>query len=329
MNQQSELNGSTAASFQLHNSMVEESHLVVRNSSTQALYGFCSTYYWNGIGTIGGIFVDPARRNLSIGHSLHQRAIRALLRKNGVTRIQLGLGLPGVYLGVPTTDRAEANHLMRWFANMGWTSEMSRHLSTMIIRNLSTWSPPEDLVKAVQQAPLEFDLLQGLENAESVMEHVQNYATPDIVELYRLALQDFGTCGVVRAKSPNDGVLVGSVIVCRPGSNISTYVPCLSHTETGGIVAPLVAHTTVQSSTILHGLILLGIRQNKTHRLKSSILTYVSRHSHRFIRTFRDGRADVLQVDGDTNGDSLSTIGFETLRSFEQISCSPASISLV
>lgn len=281
VNQQSELTGSTAASFQLSNSAVEESHFVVRNSSTQALYGFCSTYFWDGIGMIGGIFVDPAKRNLSIGHSLHQRAIRALLKKKRIEKIQLGLGLPGVYLGIPTTDRAEANHLKRWFSNMGWTSEYSKHLSSMIIRDLSSWSPPEDLVKAVQHAPLEFDLLQGFEGSESVVEHVTNHASPDILELYKIALQDFGTCGVVRAKNATDGSLVGSVIVCRPGSLISTHIPSLSQVESaiGGIVAPLVAHTTVPTSIILHGLILLGIRQNKTHRLKSSILTHVNIHS--------------------------------------------------
>jgi len=285
-NQRCELNGSTAASFQLTSSAVEENHLVVRNSSTQALYGFCSTYYWEGIGMIGGIFVDPTKRNLSIGHSLHQRAIRALLRKPGITRVQLGLGLPGVYLGVPTTDRTEANHLMRWFANMGWASESSRHLSTMVIRDLFSWTPPEDLVKAVQHAPLEFDLLQGLENSESVIEHVQNHASPDILELYKIALQDFGTCGVVRAKNSNDGTLVGSVIVCRPGSNISIYMPALSQQPeglTGGIVAPIVAHSTIQASIILHGLVLLGIRQTKTHRLQTSVLTYVNTH-YLFVR---------------------------------------------
>lgn len=227
---------------------------------------------------IGGIFVDPAKRNLSIGHSLHQRAIRALLKKKGIAKVQLGLGLPGVYMGVPTSDRAEANHLKQWFANMGWTLESSRHLSSMIIRDLSTWIPPEDLVKSVQHAPLEFDLLQGLENAESAIEHVANHASPDILELYKIALQDFSRCGVVRAKNPQDGSLVGSVIVCKPGSIISTYIPSLSQfgSSVGGIVAPIVAHTTVQTSVILHGLILLGIRQNKTNVLKSSILTYVN-----------------------------------------------------
>lgn len=308
VNQQSELSGSTAASFQLNNSFVEENHLVVRNSSTQALYGFCSTYYWDGIGMIGSIITDPAKRNLSIGHSLHQRAVRALLRKKGVAKIQLG-GFPGVYLGIPTSDRAQANQLRRWFANMGWTPESSRHFSTMIIRDNFNWAAPQTLVKAVQNAPLEFDLLQGAEWAGSITEHVKNHASPDILGLYKMALQDLSTCAIVRARSSIDGTLVGSVIVCRPGSQVSIYIPsCLSQNEAsiGGIIAPLVTHGTVQASVILNGLILLGIKQNKAYRLKSSILTY---------------------VDEEMNRENLSTIGFEIARSFEQISCSAASLT--
>jgi beta-N-acetylhexosaminidase len=42
----SELSGATSNSFLLGNPEVVESHFVVRNSSTQALYGFCSTYFF-------------------------------------------------------------------------------------------------------------------------------------------------------------------------------------------------------------------------------------------------------------------------------------------
>ncbi|KAK4994134.1 hypothetical protein LTR66_005761, partial [Elasticomyces elasticus] len=67
-NQRSELSGSSSNSFLLRHPEVLESHFVVRNSSTQALYGFCSTYFFkaSGTGVIGAVFVDPTRRKLSI-----------------------------------------------------------------------------------------------------------------------------------------------------------------------------------------------------------------------------------------------------------------------
>lgn len=117
----SELASATSNSFLLRQSDVLESHFVVRNSSTQALYGFCSTYFFKatGTGVIGALFVDPARRKLSIGHSLHSRAIRTLLQREGIRRFQLGSRLPSVYLGIPSGHTSERKRLRSWFANLG------------------------------------------------------------------------------------------------------------------------------------------------------------------------------------------------------------------
>ena len=59
---------------------------------------------------------------------------------------------------------------------------------------------------------------------------------PEVVELYRFALQE-KNCGVVRAKNTADSLL-GTVIICRSTSQLSTYIPCLHsirHEEVGGI----------------------------------------------------------------------------------------------
>ena len=113
----SELSGATSNSFLLNNTEVTESHFVVRNSSTQALYGFCSTYFFRttGTGVIGAVFVDPGRRKLSIGHSLHNRAIRTLLQSQGIKRFQIGSRLPSIYLGIPTGHGGERKRLRSWF----------------------------------------------------------------------------------------------------------------------------------------------------------------------------------------------------------------------
>ena len=119
--QRSELAGATSTTFLLRQSDVAETHFVVRNSSTQTLYGFCSTYFFKttGTGIIGALFVDPNRRKLSIGGSLYKRAIRALITTKGVKRFQLGSRLPSMYLGIPTGHGAERKRLRQWFANFG------------------------------------------------------------------------------------------------------------------------------------------------------------------------------------------------------------------
>ena len=63
-------------------------HFVVRNSSTQALYGFVATYFTSGVGIIGALFVDPSKRNVSIGRSLLRRALKNL--KQLMERIRQG-----------------------------------------------------------------------------------------------------------------------------------------------------------------------------------------------------------------------------------------------
>ena len=85
MKSSSVLVGSSSAAFIVIHQSVDEIHFVVRNSSTRALYGFCTTYFFQsrGIGVFGFVFVDPERRRLFIGSSLHNRAIKHLLQKAG------------------------------------------------------------------------------------------------------------------------------------------------------------------------------------------------------------------------------------------------------
>jgi beta-N-acetylhexosaminidase len=308
-NPQSGLLGATAASFELSSNSIgvcegiEESHFVVRNSSTHALYGFCSTHFYNGTGMVGAIFVDPAKRNLSIGHSLHQRAIRGLLQKRGIKKLQLGLGLPAIYLGIPTSDKTEGARLKRWFATNGWDILSPRLLYSMFIRNVSTWAPPEGLLQSMQRASFGFDLIHGRENSEAVLDHVQMNASPEVLELYRLALNDPKTCSIVRAKSPVDGSLVGSVIICRQGTRLATFMPVLisAGESVGGILAPVVS-ASPQAGVVLQGLALMGIQQNKAHRSTTCVLNWAQ---------------------GDDR-DVLMGMGFEVFQSFEQFSCAPA-----
>lgn len=293
----------SAQSFELFNPVVEESHFVVRNSSTQALYGFVATYFTKGTGYIGAIFVDPSKRNVSVGRSLHRRAMRALLQRQGIKKVQLGLAFPGVFLGIPVD---ETGSIKSWFTNLGWDVQFPRRITNMAIGELSAWAAPEGLVQSLQRAPFGFDLIHGLDNAESVLDHVATHASPDVVELYRFALQD--NCGVVRAKSTDDGHmgtvnLLGTVIICRPGSNLANFTPLLhaiSDQNVGGIVAPIVPSTS-NSTLLLQGLAFMGVRQNKAHKAARSVLSWVLDDSY----------------------EPLSAMGFEVQQAFDEITNSP------
>ncbi|KAH8666404.1 beta-hexosaminidase [Xylariales sp. PMI_506] len=289
---------SSAQSFELFNPSVDEQHYVVRNSSTQALYGFVATYYTKGLGAIGALFVDPTKRNLSIGRSLHRKAIKALLQKPGIKKLQLGFSFPGMFPGVPVD---ESGSIRSWFTNVGWDAEFPRRVTNLAIEDLSSWSAPEGLTQSIQRHLISFDLIHGLENGETVLNHVATHASPDVVELYRFALQA-NDCGVVRAKSTND-TLLGTVIVCRPGSILASYLPLLKSTNEvsfGGIIAPIVP-STPQSTLLLQGLVFMGVRQNKAHKSPKSIVSRVLDDSYEL----------------------LGSMGFEVQQSFDEITNSP------
>lgn len=268
------LKSTKAATFELHNQNIKEAHFIVRNSSTGALYGFVATYFINGVGNIGALLVDPSKRNVSIGRSLHKRALKSLGQQRGLKKVQIGMAFPGVFLGVPLD--IEVNTVKDWFGNSGWDTQFPRRLTNMIISDLDHWVVPEGLLQSIQRANISFDLIHGLENAESVLHHVRSNATPEVMELYTFALSENKTCGIVRAKDPS-GNLIGTVIICRQGSPLVTYVPPLAseRNDVAGIVAPIVPSTS-QATLVLQGLALMGVRQSKSHKAAKTVLSWVS-----------------------------------------------------
>lgn len=267
------LKTTTAVSFELANSSITEAHFVVRNSSTQALYGFVATYFTAGVGMLGALFVDPTKRNVSIGRSLHRRALKTLTQRSGIKKVQIGMSFPGIFLGIPLDT--DVNVVKEWFATSGWDTQFPRRLTNMIIPDLPAWSAPEGLLQSIQRANISFDLIHGLDNADSVLNHVRANANPEILELYRSALSETKSCGIVRAKDIN-GHLVGTIIICRQNSPLVGHMPpLLSHTEDiGGILAPIVPSGPSAAST-LQGLAWMGIRQNKSHKAAKTVLGLV------------------------------------------------------
>ncbi|KAL8715130.1 MAG: hypothetical protein Q9220_001087 [cf. Caloplaca sp. 1 TL-2023] len=315
VNQRSELFGCSSTTFLLHNRGIEESHFVVRNSSTRSLLGFCCTYFFRSTasGVIGAILVDPDRRKLSIGRSLHSRAIRSLRQRGDVKRFQLGSRLPGVYLGIPTNNNVERKRLRRWFAGIGWNTALSRPVCSMILKDLSTWKAPEKISRSMQQADaenaVEFELVHGPEYAESIIDHIKTSSRQGVLEVYQLALADHSSCGIIRARQPKDKRVLGSVVLCSPGASWAEALPALKDTNdiTWAISSPVISPSVGEYSTMLQGLILLGIRQIKQQQADAVLLDC---------------------VDGDGHFDSLSAMGFSVLHNFEEVSCDADSMSV-
>ncbi|KAF2867569.1 glycoside hydrolase superfamily [Massariosphaeria phaeospora] len=311
-NQRSELSSATSNSFILHHPEVEEAHFVVRNSSTQALYGFCSTYFFKqaGTGVIGALFVDPQRRKLSIGHSLHNRAIRTLLQREGIKRFQLGSRLPSIFLGIPTGHGAERKRLRSWFANLGWNAALSRPVCNMVARNLLNWTPPEGMAKSLSSAGFQFDLVYGWDYAGPVLDHIKTSNRQGLAEVYKLALSDPSSCGIIRAKRPDDGALVATVVLYNHHSRLSDFIPPLKdlNEAAGGISSPVVSPGVGEYSTLLQGLILLGMRQIKAQGCNACLLDY---------------------MDGDGNFDGFSAMGFDVMHNFEEVSCDAATWTMI
>ena len=326
--QRSELLGVTSSSFLLRKEEIDEAHFVVRNSSTQALYGFCSTYFFpsTGTGVIGALIVDPSRRKLSIGHSLHNRAIRTLLQRKGMKRFQLGTRLPGIYLGIPAANPVERKRLRQWFANRGWNTALSRPVCSVVLRNLATWTPPDIIIQNLQGTDVSYDLVHGWDYADTVLEHIKTNTRQGVAEIYRMALGGAPDCGIIRARRQGDGMILGTVVVYNERSSLAEHMPALrsTHTLTGGISSPIISPSVGDYASVIQGLTFLGIKQIRRQGADAVILDCVScsfpvdRHN-----------LTMTKVDGDSNFDFLSAMGFSMLHSFEEVNCDAATWTIM
>ena len=274
------LAGCTWNAFLLSHHTVEECHFVVRNSSTKALYGFCATYFFpsTGTGALGSVFVDPERSKLSIGHSLHNRAMKSLLQKSGLKRLQLGSRLPSVFLGIPSNNNLERKRLRQWFSTIGWDTAQSRPVCSMLLTDLTSWSVSEHLVSSLKSAEIEFDLVYGLDHAESIHDLLNTSSRQGIMEIYQLALADQTGSGIIRARRRNDETVIGTVAVYNAASSWSQAIPALHHRTDdviGGISSPVISPSVGEYSTLLQGLVLMGIKQHQRQQASAVLLDYV------------------------------------------------------
>ncbi|ERF72420.1 hypothetical protein EPUS_06049 [Endocarpon pusillum Z07020] len=306
------LAGVSSRTFLLRCADVEEAHFIVRNSNTKELYGFCSTYYFisTAVGAIGSIIVDPNKRKLSIGRSLYHRAMRMLAQKNGIKKYQLGTRIPNIFLGIPTVDTAEHRRLRQWFVNMGWKIASSQMRLNMILRNLPTWNPPDGLSHTLSNPDIKFDLVYGMGYAEAVLDHVRTHSTTGVYEIYQLALADKASCGIIRAKRPEDGSILASLVLYKSDSKLAGFVPALGDSKVlaGGISSPVISPSISDPASLMQGLLLLGIRQIKKQGANAIVLDC---------------------IESDKAVGNLVALGFSTLHTFEEITCETSTWAMI
>merc|ERR1711981_468900 len=146
----------------------------------------------------------------------------------------------------------------------------------MIARNLSEWCPPDGMAKSLQSAGAEFDLIYGWDYAGPILDHVKTSNRQGLAEVYKLALNEPTACGIIRAKRPQDGALLGTVVLYNVQSHLAEYVPAMKDVNevAGGISSLVISPSAGDYSTLLQGLILLGIRQIKQQGCTACVLDY-------------------------------------------------------
>jgi beta-N-acetylhexosaminidase len=99
--------------------LVLSQHFIVRNSSTQAVYGFCATYYIEALsrGCIAAIVVGTEHRGKGIGHSLHQHALKHLQKFANIETVHFGSDLPAIFAGIPNRLSSHQLGLRNWVKN--------------------------------------------------------------------------------------------------------------------------------------------------------------------------------------------------------------------
>jgi beta-N-acetylhexosaminidase len=179
-----------------------------------------------------------------------------------------------------------------------------------VLRTLQTFQPPEGLVHSLQSAEVTYDLVHGWDYADSIIDHVKTNSRQGVMDIYKVALGGAPHCGIIRARRPQDGAILGSVVIYNERASLAEHMPAMkaTHASTGGISSPVISPSVGEYATLLQGLILLGIKQIRRQGAEAVIVDC---------------------VDADSNFDWLTELGFSTLHSFEEVNCDAATWTMV
>lgn len=161
-------------------------HFVVRNPVTGDLLGLAATYTIilsssQSIGSLALLMVSPTHRNLGIGLSLHEVAVRHLSNTHGVVSIQLGSIFPRLFPGLPVNIPDDDSD---WFAHRGW--KFGERYVFDLFMDIDNWLPPDTILRPMEAKGVSFSRCTPEQfNALIEFEHRNFGDYPGWVEKYQ------------------------------------------------------------------------------------------------------------------------------------------------
>ncbi|KAL4892954.1 glycoside hydrolase superfamily [Aspergillus ambiguus] len=242
---------------------------VVKNTSTQSIYGVVVTSYMHCIlrGSLVLLFVDPERRRLGIGQSLYQRAILHLRQQKNARDIQLGSELPALIPGIPAGfgTSLERTHLKNWLSSRGWTRSTQGHNTILKILDIESCTP------LLAPNPLRWSpAVLGREEFHQldIVSHINKYLKPyahdksallqpaAIEELYCCAREPSSNVDILIVRDSNSGVVVGAALFHGQNSSLAQYFPYLGPS---GSLSGILVDPSDHGPDILSSILLMAI----------------------------------------------------------------------
>lgn len=316
---------------------LDQTHFIVRNSSTGGLYGFCGTWVHkhSNVGCIMVLLVSPMRRGMSIGRSLHERAIKYLQTERNVSKIMLGSKVPSLFEGIPLsshsnhgllqplnasetlstrslTESSKVN-LVEWFRHMGWSipSAVRRsstqqantfYVHSMLLSDLKHWDAP-----LLPESTVIFEQCTTPEQVSLVQTFIlQEYGSRSeyagMAELYQTAFSPASHATVIIGTIQS--TVVGSLILFTRPSTLEVYMPWILEFEdarVGGLCGFAIDsgnHNYHNVADTKLGLITYGLETFKRQKILE--------------------RCAIAGIEGDDT-DILRMVGFQNWRIFLQV----------
>lgn len=297
-----------------------QKHFVVRNSSTNVLYGIVMTWVHSSYvssatqpsktGSILTLIVDKSKRHQLIGRNLINRAMRYLNTEAGCRNVQLGSSLPLIMF---SNESKNESQLLSFYSSCGWNVNKDARLpvqNVFILRDLINWSMPPKFLRELTMVGVRFDICLNLETIYPLIKD----ASESTNKIYNEAISYLNRPAAYEAKIiialDHAQNVVGSIVIFNSISALSWYYPFIKEEEldrdalVGGLFAPVIdASYTSLSNILTLGLISSGITYLRTNFNIASNNTKMNQ---------------CIMIDAPGEKTEALNIGFEPWKSFHE-----------
>lgn len=263
----------------LNNNASTQKHFVVRNSSTNVLYGIVLTWIHTQyrpkpqiLGAISVLLVDKSKRHQLVGKNLLNRAMRYLTAEAGCTSVQLGTALPLLIFVDDLTNETQATAFCN---SCGWTINQDSRLpiqNVLLLRDVMRWSVPPQMLRELTMVGVRFDICLTRDTVYTLMKNCKETAK----RIYEEAISCLDLPAAYEAKIivalDHAQRIVGSIVIFNSLSALARFFPFIKEAEpnkdalVGGLFAPIIDASYTSLSNILKlGLISSGITYLRTN----------------------------------------------------------------